>query len=339
MGERGIRGHLLPFHPLSRRGGAVETPSAAAVFGVKTKFRAASAAVPGADGSQPRPVSQATALPIAVATGRDPPPAAPRGRGEDARQILPPSHHARGWPLLPPPLPFPILRRCGGRGPGRAGRGSCWAEPGRAALGRAARGAEMLQLFFFFFSAEEGGRWIELCHVVDKFPLASSPCTSPPASPPHARWPFFFFPLLFFLVNFFSPVSDIFACSASTPGCAGGGGEGFSWLSTFPNSAACPAEAPAPPRLAALPRPRRGVRPGADALVLPAEEPASCLGTTGMISGGKSGGGKTQPSSFNPDSVFCPSSVVDNLKCGYLFEKVVKRVIWEQWCRRDSRCR
>lgn len=184
---------MAAFAPFTLRlgGGSGGHPPAAAVFGMKTKFRAASAAVPGADGSQPRPVSQATALPIAVATGRDPPPAAPRGLGEDARQILPPSHHAWGWPLLPPASPS----SGGAGGAGRAGRGSCWAEPGRAALGRGARRAEMLQLFF---SAEEGGRWIELCHVADKFPLASSPCTSPP--PPlrtHAGLFFFFFPLLF----------------------------------------------------------------------------------------------------------------------------------------------
>lgn len=56
---------------------------------------------------------------------------------------------------------------------------------------------------FFLQRAEEGGRWIELCHVADKFPLASSPCASPPASPPHARGVgCFFFPCIFFLLLF-----------------------------------------------------------------------------------------------------------------------------------------
>lgn len=181
-----------------------------------------------------------------------------------------------------PPVPPP--RR--GAGPGRGG----------------ARRDEMLQLFFFFFfSVEEGGRWIELCHVADKFPLASSPCISPP--PPlrtHACFfLFFFFPLPFFF--FLSPYFPRFTSRLQYlrhPGRVKEEEEGerFSCLSTFPcplRAAAHPAELRPPPCPAALPPPRRRVRPGADALVLPAQEAASCPGATELISGGKAEVGGT----------------------------------------------
>lgn len=187
----GVRGRLRPFHPPSWRGKRWTTPCSGGVWDEnKVSGRQRRGARCGWEPAATRLSGDCAPHRRCYGPG-PPPPAAPRGLGEDARQILPPSHHAWGWPLLPPPSPS----SGGAGGAGRAGRGSCWAEPGRAALGRGARRAEMLQLFF---SAEEGGRWIELCHVADKFPLASSPCTSPP--PPlrtHAGLFFFFFPLLF----------------------------------------------------------------------------------------------------------------------------------------------
>lgn len=210
-------------------------------------------------------------------------------RGRASRPV----NSARGCSV--PPL-SPV--RCGARGagPGAVAGGQSRAGP---------RSGEMLQLFF---SAEEGGRWIELCHVADKFPLASSPCTSPPPLPSARTLEgFSFFPCFSphpFLMFPVSPL-DIFACLASWPryaaaGGGGGGGERFSWLSTFPclpRCAAHPAEAPPIASLpAALPWPPRGVWPGADALVLPAEEPASCREP--LISVGK--GGNTPTIQFGP---------------------------------------
>lgn len=92
-------------------------------------------------------------------------------------------------PLPPPSHGVPGATRCGTRGGSRA-------EPrrGGAALlsGRVGpRAARCCNRVFFSASREEGGRWIELCHVADKFPLASSPCASPSASPLHARGFFF----------------------------------------------------------------------------------------------------------------------------------------------------
>lgn len=240
-----------------------------------------------------------------------------RMRGRSSRPVI---MHGAG--LFFPPLPHPPAVRGARAGPGAVLVGQSRVGPRWAGE----RGAPRCCNFFFQQRREGGGLnfvmsqisflWLLLPALLPRLPSART-----------LAFFFSFFPCYFYFFKLFSPVSNIFACSASSPGCAGGGGEGFSWLSTFPSSAACPAEAPAPPRLAALPRPRRGVRPGADALVLPAEEPASCLGTTGMISRGKAGGGETQPSSFNPDSLFHPFSVVDKIKRGYLFEKVVKRLV------------
>lgn len=129
------------------------------------------------------------------------------------------------------------------------------------------------------------------------------------------------------------PVSplDIFACLASWPhyAAAGGGGEeSFSWLSTFPclpRCAAHPAEAPPVASMsAALPRPPRGVQPGADALVLPTEEPASCPGATHFC---WEGGRHTSHPVWTPDSLFPLSAVADKIWCGYAFEKVVKLLL------------
>lgn len=128
----------------------------------------------------------------------------------------------------PPPLPPPIRRRCRGA---RAGPGAAVVGQSRAGPGRGERGVPRC-CNFFFFSAEEGGRWIELCHVADKFPLASSPCTSPP--PPLRTHAFFFLWFFFFFLTPFPPTTtpplpvsplgcNIFSCSASSPSYAGGG--------------------------------------------------------------------------------------------------------------------
>lgn len=142
--------------------------------------------------------------------------------------------------------------------------------------------------------AEEAGRWIELCHVADKFPLASSPCASPPRLP-SARtrgWLccvcgffFVFFSAFFYcLVFFFHPKTsqlslvsplgcDILVCSASS---AGRSEQGAS-----PGSAHFPSRPTEPP-------PAPPAHAGADAaLVLAAQQPASCRGAAELLPGGK----------------------------------------------------
>lgn len=153
----------------------------------------------------------------------------------------------------------------------------------------------MLQLFFFQQRREGGGLNFVMSQISFLWLLVPALL---PRLPLHARLGFFFFFFFSFLNNFPRFTSRLrylrlvgilaglrrrrrallLAQHISLPGplC----------------SAAHPAEARAPPCPAALPRPRRGVRPAADALVLLAEEPASCPGATGLMAGGKAEGGR-----------------------------------------------
>lgn len=127
-------------------------------------------------------------------------------------------------------FPPPIRRRCGGAGragPGAAVVGQSWARPGRAAGSAARRDAAT----FFFQQRREGGGlnfvmsqisflWLLLPALLPRLPSARRLASLPP------RFFFFYFPHCTSRLQYLRP-------SASSLGYAGGG-ERFSWLSTFP---------------------------------------------------------------------------------------------------------
>lgn len=152
----------------------------------------------------------------------------------------------------------------------------------------------MLQLFFFQQRREGGGLNFVMSQISFLWLLLPALL---PRLPPHARLGFF---LSFFFLSFFNnfPRFHFSTAMSSPPRHPRGVAQKeesvlLAQHISLPGplcSAAHPAEARAPPCPAALPRPRRGVRPAADALVLLAEEPASCPGATGLIAAGKAGG-------------------------------------------------